>query len=98
MAKTVYVEYNQDILDICLQETGSLNNLVAIHEANGFESLPAEVKAGDAILIPDDVVNNELVIPILQGKKPASINEAAIQELIQSGIDFMGIEIDFIVS
>jgi hypothetical protein len=97
MDRTVYIEPNQNITDICLQEYGNLDNLVALHLANGFDEIPAEVMAGDAIVVPE-AETDMTVYTILQRKKPATQREVILEEVAPGGIEYMGIEIDFIVS
>jgi hypothetical protein len=95
--RTVFVEPNQNIIDICQQEYGSCDHLVALHLANGFDEMPKTVVAGDAILIPD-LKSKDFITTILQRNKPATHNELVLQEVHPGGINYMGIEIDFIVS
>jgi hypothetical protein len=93
----VLVEPGQNIFDICLQETGSLDNLLELHRINGLEQLPADIKAGDELIIPE-VEKNINIVGILSRKKPATVDDVVIENITQGGIGYMGIEIDFVVS
>jgi hypothetical protein len=95
--KTVIVETNQNILDICLQEYGSLDNLVDLHEANGLSEIPADIVPGDTINIPD-LPKNDAIVTVLQNQKPATHNEKVFKEITKEGIGYWQIGVDFIVS
>ena len=97
MAKTVYTEPGQNIFDICLQELGSIEWLVDLHIANGWEAYPKDIVPGEAIVIPDVAVNLVLV-GLMSSYKPSTNDYTKSTVITEGGIGFMGIEIDFIVS
>lgn len=99
MSKTVPALKGQNLLDIAIQETGSIENVFLIAEANSV-SVTDNLSAGVSIIIPDSVVIDTKVKNYFDGRKlkPATSVDSQSGESDMYGIDFMGIEIDFIVS
>lgn len=56
MASNYIVKVGESIGDVVMNTTGSINNWDVILTANGFDSWVPELQAGQAILIPDNVV------------------------------------------
>jgi hypothetical protein len=65
---SVVVLYNQSILDVALQHTGTVENCFAIAVANGF-SVSDILSAGSSIEIPEDIQKNSDVLNEYNAKK-----------------------------
>lgn len=73
MAATVKVMAGQSLLDITIQTTGEISNLMAVAAANSV-SATALLEAGQLIVIPDGLTMRPNVLKILGGNfsKPSS--------------------------
>lgn len=76
------VRQGESISDVALNGTGSIDNLSAILEANGFDSWTPDLQAGQEVIIPDSVVLQPNVKNILD-TYPANNNSAAADFMIQ---------------
>lgn len=86
----------QSLYDISIQETGTAENAISIAIANDL-SLTDDLIAGSLLSIPDGIgIDNKVKSYFdLRSLKPAS---GITGDLYQDGIEFWGIENDFIVS
>lgn len=102
------VLHNQTILDLSMQELGSVEYMFEVAMANGL-SITDKLAAGNDILIPviETTSREKETARILQQKrnKPASDDDEPENQLPPSGIGYMKIinpaspsSIDFIVS
>lgn len=71
MSRTVTTLPSQTIMDIAIQECGSLAAWPDIAAMNGL-NLTDEVPAGTALLIPDPVIDRVAAIYERNGYKPAT--------------------------
>lgn len=95
----VIILHNQNLLDLAIQHTGSVENAFAIAVANGL-SLTDDLEAGRESGIPK-VEQNKDILSYYQAKKlqPATGISLAGNQLNQSeGIDYWAIQMDFVVS
>ena len=83
----------QSLLDIALQHTGSAETALDIALANGI-SLSDNLETGATLTLPDTQGNK----PMAQYYTVNKIMPATSLETEIGGINYMGIEIDFIVS
>jgi len=71
--KQVEAQYNQTVWDIALQEMGSIEGVFDILENNAFIRPDMALSAGQALLVPDKVINAGVVDYYERnGIKPAS--------------------------
>lgn len=90
----------QTLFDIAVQETGSVENALAIAIANGL-SLSGVVEVERAIKIPGTIIKEAKVVDYLalKGIKPASdADETNTEITLPEGIGSWAIEIDFKIS
>lgn len=73
MSYTVTVEQGQNLLDISVQETGTIENVFKIAQANDI-CITDYLPIGTVIIIPNDVVVNKKVKDYYKNKgiKPAT--------------------------
>lgn len=93
----VKVKDRQSLLDMAVQTSGSMEAAFDLAAANGV-SLTDTLADGQVL----DTVAAENALAVrrysVQGIQPATaLSEEEMSELAQEGIDFMGIEIDFVV-
>jgi len=84
---TAKVLHNQSILDIAIQHTGSVFNAFAIAIANDM-AISETLTAGNSILIPDNVLNDESILNYYKAK---DIQPATSLTDVQSVIEYKGI-------
>ena len=89
----VTVQANQNIVDICLQEYGTLDMLFELHEDNGLMEFPAEVHTGLMLVVSPDKKTDNRAVSILTMDPPATGHV-----IIHEGIEFWAIEYDFKVN
>lgn len=92
--KTKEVLPGQSLLDIALQESGSLEAAFPLAGLNEL-TITDELESGSLLTVETDENN-----PVVNEYRNAAVFPAtALQEgLLPEGIGYMGIEIDFIVS
>ena len=97
IVKTVPVRPYQTILDICLQEYGTLESLFRMHQDNLLSEFPAVLLSGQEITI-DAYYESPypLSVKLLQQSNPAT--GKVIGYVRPGGIGFMEIGVDFIVN
>lgn len=80
--RTVNTLKYQQLVDISIQETGTVENLMKIALANDF-SPTSITDVNTAVIIPDDVENNEQIRQFYQKRnlKPASELKTKWQEV-----------------
>jgi hypothetical protein len=67
MSKTVTIQAYQNILDVCLQEYGSLDFLYDLHTDNGLTDFPAQPAAGTVLTVfPERIAGSRRAVAILQ--------------------------------
>ena len=94
------IHNRQSLLDVAVQECGSFDAAFALAERNGI-ALTDDLTAGRVLEVaPEDVDKKRIVTALaVQDVKPATAISAEDAALVPwGGIEFMGIEIDFIVS
>lgn len=96
-ARTTIID-RQNLFDIALQETGSIDTVFAIAVANGI-NITDEIPPGTELVIPE-VEGNADVYRYYRANnlRPASGSIQATEIEILEGIDYWYIEMDFIVS
>lgn len=90
---------NQTLLDIAVQECGTVEAAFEIAERNGL-ALTDELNTGQKLDIVMTTTREESVVQELAADriKPATAPSAEETELVPyGGIGFMGIEIDFVI-
>ena len=71
--KTITAEANQTVFDIAIQDMGSVEGVFDILEANAFLRLDMSIPAGTKVLVPDTVIDADVVDYLSRnGFKPAS--------------------------
>ncbi|RFM32266.1 hypothetical protein [Chitinophaga silvisoli] len=97
--KTVNVKPHQCLLDISMQEKGSIAALFDFAVANG-RSITDEFIAGESLLIPDTEIIDMRTWQELQedGIIPANGYTADDAAYVMGGIGYMGIQLDFRIS
>jgi len=86
---------NQSLLDISVQTSGDIYAAIELAIAND-KSITDSFDAG-AELIPAEIYNTEIV-NYYNNRRLTPATAITQEEMLEGGIDFMGIEIDFIVS
>lgn len=95
--KAVIVEGGQTILDISVQEYGTLESLFQMHQDNLLSEFPAVMVPGQVLTIDSDYESpSPLSVKLLQSNKPAT--GLSVTYVRPGGIGFMQIGVDFIVS
>lgn len=86
----------QSVFDFAVHRTGEVSNAAAIAFVNDI-SVNDDLEAGTELIIPDSVVDERETKRFfsVSRSKPAG---GDVNELLGGGIEFMGIEIDFVVS
>jgi len=94
---TVKTEGGQTILDVCVQEYGTLEALFRMHQDNGLLEFPAVLLSGQIITIDSNYESPDpLAVKLLQLNKPAT--GKIIGYARKGGIGYMQIGVDFKVS
>lgn len=98
MSKTVQVLKGQNLLDLSIQETGTIENVIKIAEANNM-SVTDDIVSGFSIIIPDNVEINNKVKNYFESRKIKPATDV-LAEMVNTGegIEFWAIETEFIVS
>jgi hypothetical protein len=93
----VTAKENQTIVDLSIQETGSIEGMFDIAVLND-RSVTDDLESGE-LVNADVIVNDDLVYDqyVKRGLNPAS-NTAELVSGLEEGIEFWAIEEDFIVS
>lgn len=98
---TTIALHNQNLLDISIQHTGTVENCFIIAVANGL-CISDDLIPGQKLIIPDDVVINNEILNYYTAKEiqPATAYPLSVGEEIeeQSGIGYMQIGSTFKVS
>lgn len=90
----VKVKDRQSLLDMAVQTAGSMEAAFGLAAANGVSLTDGQVLDTVAVENADTVRRYSV-----QGIQPATaLSEEEMAALAQEGINFMGIEIDFVVS
>lgn len=94
---TITALHNQNLLDISVQHTGTVENCFKIAVSNGL-SVSDDLVPGQEIIIPIDVVIDKEILNYYKAKEiqPATAELPKVNQL--EGVDYWGIEYDFIVS
>ncbi len=94
----VTAAYKQTLLDLALQTGGTAESAMELALINS-RSLSDELEAGDEITLPDTPQNRRMVKYYdINGILPATGLKPEFSGIVNGGINYMGIEIDFIVS
>lgn len=93
------VKDRQTLADIALQYGGDLQSVLELAELNGL-SITDDLTDGQQLETPEVAAAPAVVRRYkVKGVEPATaMSEDELSALAQEGINFMGIEIDFIVS
>lgn len=93
------VKDRQTLADIALQYGGDFQTVVELAELNGI-SITDDLVDGQELETPDTAAAPAVVRRYkVKGVEPATaLSEDELSAIAQEGINFMGIEIDFIVS
>lgn len=95
--RTVIVEGGQTILDVSVQEYGTLESLFQMHQDNGLTEFPAVLSPGQMIAINSDYESPDpIATKLLQANKPAT--GGVVSYVRPGGIGYMQIGTDFKVS
>jgi len=88
----VTVKPGQTLVDVAVQHLGAESGVAALAQANGLD-MTAEVVAGQVLTLPE--VENKRVVKVYKerGYVPATNISGELE-----GIEFWGIEYDFVVS
>jgi hypothetical protein len=94
--KTYIAQANQNIFDVLLQNTGSIEGLFDLIDANSdtLTEVSSNIDINDAINIPHNIVRNYAILKEYEKRK---ITVASGSEH-QTGIGFMSIEQTFIIT
>lgn len=93
------IHSRQSLLDIAIQECGSFEAVYNLAERNGL-AVTDDLVVGDELeYIPEDVTKKQVVAYLAARRiKPATaVSEQDMSLAPCGGIEFMGIEINFIV-
>ena len=94
----VIAAYKQTLFDLALQTSGTAEAAMDLAIKNS-RCLSDELEAGDEIILPDLPQNRQMVnYYSVNGILPATSLKPEFTEIVNGGINYMGIEIDFIVS
>lgn len=95
MSKDVRVSYNQSLFDISVQECGSIEAVFDISKQNGL-SITDVLIPGTSIKLPETINKPVHEYYKTHGLNP-STDATTISELINEGIDYWALEVDFVV-
>ncbi|MBQ3657997.1 MAG: hypothetical protein II956_14345 [Bacteroidales bacterium] len=94
----VTAAYKQTLLDLALQTGGTAESAMELALINS-RCLSDELEAGNEITLPDLPQNRQMVkYYSVNGILPATGLKPEFSGIVYGGINYMGIEIDFIVS
>jgi len=88
----------QTLVDIAMQETGTIDNIFTLANLNNI-AITTDLEAGADLLTPLPMYEMKDIVVVLQQKKPASgltINQTNI--LLPGGVGYMQIQNNFIIS
>jgi ABC-type antimicrobial peptide transport system ATPase subunit len=91
--RNITVKRRQSLFDIAVQYCGSAEATAEIARMNNI-ALHEDVQAGTVLSVPPELSKETALKYRLNSIEPAT---GDVGEQVPSGIDFMGIEIDFIV-
>lgn len=91
--RSITIKRRQSLYDIALQYCGSAETAAEIARINNI-ALHEDAEAGAVLLVPAEAQKETALKYRLNSIEPATAN---VGESVPSGIDYMGIEIDFIV-
>lgn len=96
---TVNVKPHQCLLDLSMQEKGSIAALFEFAVLNNY-SITDDLVAGSTLQVPDSKILDMEIWQALNRAAiiPANGYTAADEMVIKGGIDYMGVQIDFRVS
>jgi hypothetical protein len=98
MGKAVELQPSQTILDVCVQEHGTLESLFQMHQDNGLGEFPALLLPGQVVMIDSDYSSPDpSAVKFLQSNKPAT-GKSVVAYTRPGGIGYMQIGVDFKVS
>lgn len=92
------VQQGQSILDVAIQQCGSVESILDMAALNGI-SVTDDLNAGTPLVMPD--AKDGKVVSYYSVNRVTPATAVTLDEINQhpvGGINFMGIEIDFIVS
>lgn len=93
--ETVAVKPGQNIYDIAVQETGSIEGVKQIRKLNGF-SFTQDINPGDKVQVSGEAVRKDVKQYLKLYPRIATGNDYSDQ--ILEGIGHWAIEVDFVVS
>lgn len=96
---TVKVKAHQCLLDLSMQEKGSINTLFDFAAVNNI-SITDNLIAGQSMLIPDTEITEKNTYQYLRDNNiiPANAYTQEDEASIKGGISYMGVQIDFRIS
>ena len=99
MAEKIIIIDKQNLLDVVLQATGSIESLFEVALRNGV-SITEELTPGVSISFDKDKGNKDVLAYYVRNNITPATGSTAdnIGIEVQEGIGFWGIEIDFVVS
>lgn len=92
----IKVQSRQTLFDIALQQTGIADNALLIAIENGI-SVTDKLNSGDILTISGTEKGSD-VLEVYQEKRIFPATAPNSKQEVLGGIEYMGIEIDFIVS
>jgi len=98
--KKVFVEEGQTVIDIVLQELGDAERIFEVAKLNGL-GITDELAPGSYLLVPTYNQDKREIVRVFSdpSNKPASRRRISdIEVVLQQGIDYWAVNMDFIVS
>ena len=97
--ETVSIKPHQCLLDISMQQKGSIGALFDLAVVND-RSITDDLTSGSTLLIPDTEIADRRVFQLFRDESvvPANAFTADDEAAIKGGIGYMGIQVDFRVS
>ena len=71
---SIIIESGQNLCDISLQETGTIDNVFEIAKANNIDC-SADLSPGQSILIPDTVKTDSRILKYLKNRNTTVISQ-----------------------
>ncbi|MCT4637288.1 MAG: hypothetical protein N4A72_06235 [Bacteroidales bacterium] len=71
---SIVIESGQNLCDISLQETGTIDNVFEIAKANNIDC-SADLVGGQSILIPDTVKTDNRILKYLKNRNTTVISQ-----------------------
>lgn len=93
----ILVRDRQSFLDVCLQYAGGLDYAIQIANENSINPSD-DIEAGREIEIPEEYMQDKNIAAYFFNKDLAPATALSDSDAVYGGINYMGIEIDFIVS